>query len=90
MKYYKTFTTEWELKNWIFDTWEKNYRISINDYDFEAENYKLAYDWENEKFEVYNSKDKDLEKVLMVFYLKDIDTVDDIEIIIEKDDEVIL
>lgn len=83
MSYYKTFTAKWELKEWIFDTWEKNYRISINNNDFDAKNYKLAYDWENEKFEIYSSKDKHLEKVLMIFYLKDIDTVDDIEIIVE-------
>lgn len=87
MRYYKTFTTKWELKEWIFDMWEKNYRISINDNDFDARHHKLTYDWENEKFEIYNSKDKNLEKVLMAFYLKDIDTVDDIEIIV---DEVIL
>lgn len=83
MSYFKTFTARWELKEWIFDTWEKNYRISINGYDFEAEYYRLTYDWENEKFEIYNRQDKDLEKVLMVFYLKDINVVDDIEIIVE-------
>lgn len=83
MSYYKTFTAKWELKEWIFDTWEKNYRISINNNDFDAKNYKLVYDWENEKFEIYSSKDNHLEKVLMIFYLKDIDTVDDIEIIVE-------
>lgn len=83
MRYYKTFTTRWELKEWIFDMWEKNYRISINDNDFDYEHHKLAYDWENEKFEIYSRKDNHLENVLMIFYLKDIDNVDDIEIIVE-------
>lgn len=83
MSYYKTFTARWELKEWILDTWEKNYRISINNNVFDAENHKLTYDWENERFKIYSSKDKNLEKVLMVFYLKDIDNVDDIEIIVE-------
>lgn len=87
MNYYKTFTAKWKLKEWIFDTWEKNYRISINDNDFDAEHHKLAYDWENEKFEIYSNEDKNLKKVLMAFCLKDIDTVDDIEIIIEEEIE---
>lgn len=83
MGYYKTFTTRWELKEWIFDMWEKNYCISINDNDFDYEHHKLAYDWENEKFEIYSRKDSHLENVLMIFYLKDIDNVDDIKIIVE-------
>lgn len=78
-----------ELKNWLFDLWEHNYFVRINNINFDTVRLNMYYDKMLDNMEFYSFKDKDLEAPTNIINLHNIKNVCgyDIEII---DDEVIL
>lgn len=72
-----------ELKNWLFDLWEHNQFIRINNIHFDTVRLNMCYDRMLDNMEFYSSKDKDLEAPTNIINLHDIKSVCgyDIEII---------
>ena len=64
-----------ELKDWLFDLWEHNYHIRINDVNFDTVRLDMYYDKMLNNMEFYNYKDKDLEAPVCVINLLNIKSV---------------
>lgn len=75
--------TAYELKNWLFDLWEHNYHIKINDVNFCTTRLNMCYDKMLDNMEFYNYKDNDLENAVCIINLRKITKVCgyDIEIV---------
>lgn len=54
----KRITTTEELKNWLFDLWEHNYFIRINDISFDTVRLNMYYDRMLDNLEFYSLEDK--------------------------------
>ena len=72
-----------ELKNWLFDLWDHNHFIRINNIIFDTVRLDMYYDKMLDNMEFYSCKDKDLEAPTNIINLHNIKSVCgyDIEII---------
>ena len=66
------FTSFSELKNWLFDLWEHNLHIEINDTYFNTVKLNMLYDRELKNMEFYNATDIDLSYACCIINLKKI------------------
>lgn len=78
----RKFTLE-ELKDWLFDLWEYNYHVKINNANFDTVKLDMYYDKMLDNMEFYSHKDKNLVAPVYVINLFNIKSVCgyDIEIV---------
>lgn len=71
------------LKDWLFDLWEYNYHVKINNANFDTVKLDMYYDKMLDNMEFYSHKDKDLVAPVCVINLFNIKSVCgyDIEIV---------
>nr|DAX05104.1 MAG TPA: hypothetical protein [Caudoviricetes sp.] len=69
------------VKDYLFDLWEKTYQVAINDIVFDTEKINLAYDYETDIMEIYLSSDTHLENVLGSFNVNQIKTINNAVIV---------
>lgn len=69
------------VKDYLFDLWEKTYQVAINDIVFDTKKINLAYDCETDIMEIYLSSDTHLENVLGSFNVNQIKTINNAVIV---------
>lgn len=79
----KELTTK-ELHDYLFKVWESRYFVTINRICFDTEKVTLAYDAEFNTIEIYLINDTNLENVLCSFSLKNIETINNVQIILDE------
>lgn len=71
------------LHDYLFKVWESHYFVTINGICFDTEKVTLAYDSEFNVIEIYSITDTDLEKVLCSFSLKRIESINNVQIVLD-------
>lgn len=69
------------VADYLFDLWEKTYKVAINDIVFDTEKINIAYDFKNEVMEMYLLNDAYYENVLCSFNIKQIKTINNVVIV---------
>lgn len=78
----KELTTK-ALHDYLFKVWESRYFVTINGICFDTEKVTLAYDAEFDTVEIYLINDTNLENTLCSFSLKRIETINNVQIILD-------
>ena len=71
------------LHDYLFKVWESHYFVTINGICFDTEKVTLTYDFEFDVIEIYLINDTNLENVLCSFSLKRIETINNVQIILD-------
>jgi hypothetical protein len=79
----KNFYDEDELKNYLFNLWETNKFITINEIKFNTVEYILAYDIASEQFEIYSENDSSYDYLICSFLSLSIKTINNQIITVE-------
>lgn len=74
-----------DMKDFLFDLWETNHFVKINNTVCNADATILAYDAEKQCFEIYRLTDYNLENVILTVKKEDVIYVNDQEIISDVD-----
>lgn len=79
----KNFYDADDFKNYLFNLWETNKFITINEIKFDTVEYILAYDIVSEQFEIYSKNDSYFNHLICSFLASSIKTINN-QIIIVK------
>lgn len=74
-----------DVKEYLFDLWETNHFVKINNTVCNANTTILAYDAENQCFEIYRFTDYNFENVIWTVKKEDVIYINDQEIISDAD-----
>lgn len=79
----KNFYDADDLTNYLFNLWETNKFVIINEIKFNTKEYIIAYDIASEQFEIYSENDSYYDHLICSFFPLNIKTINNQIIIID-------